>query len=158
LESCIGNSNISFSGTFVGQGHIISNLTFYNSTLLTPVNIVFFDTNTGYITNLQLTDISITGTDVMGGFCANNIGGKISKCCVIGGTVVPIGTASATEVFLGTILKIYLIVMQLTTLQANLVQVAFAVIMMAIYITVILQVFLQVLELLLAFVDIILRP
>jgi len=77
-----------FTGTFDGQGHIISNL-YINVPTWDEVGGVGLFGDIGHpipatISNLGLVDVDITGTDFLGGLAGHNFKGKVTDCYVTG--------------------------------------------------------------------------
>jgi hypothetical protein len=80
----IGNSNKKFTGSFDGDGHVISNLTY---TTVNPVSYVglFGYTNNAAIKNLGLEDVNIyTGGGRIGGLVGEQDYGAIISCYTTG--------------------------------------------------------------------------
>ena len=66
-----------FSGTFDGNNHAISNLTIYAST---QNNVGLFGYVDGEIHNLGVENVNITGRDCVGGLVGRNYDGSVTSC------------------------------------------------------------------------------
>ncbi len=92
----IGNSTIPFTGTFDGNGHIISNLTYSTTAVVMYVGL-FGYTNHATITNLGIDNINLhTGGSYAGGLIAWQESGTVIHCYSTG-TVI----ASSTSTYVG---------------------------------------------------------
>lgn len=78
----IGNYNHVFSGTYNGQNYDISGLYIYSST---ADYVGFFGKTSGaYLSNINLTGVSITADSYVGGVSGYNIGSTVENCSSTG--------------------------------------------------------------------------
>lgn len=79
---------ITFSGTFDGQNHTISNMT-TSDNLVNYATAGFFGSSNGTIKNLTLTNVKVTSTHYAAGICGytSDKALKIENCKVISGTI-----------------------------------------------------------------------
>jgi len=85
----IGNSIVSFNGSFDGNGMIIKNL-IINCPQKEGVGLFGYCEEKANIQSVTLINCNITGADAVGGICGWNMGGRIEYCEVS-------GTIKATE-------------------------------------------------------------
>jgi hypothetical protein len=76
----IGSIDTPFSGTFNGNGKIISNVTIVTESWWSG----FFSYATGVIKNIYLKDMLVTGTSILGGLVGQIDGATIMNCAVSG--------------------------------------------------------------------------
>ncbi|HOL21109.1 MAG TPA: PASTA domain-containing protein, partial [Candidatus Hydrogenedens sp.] len=82
----IGSENNRFMGKLNGNNHVIWGL-YINSPKLNYKGLFGSIGNTAVISNLGLQDVNISGRYYVGGITAQNYGGKIENCFVIGGSI-----------------------------------------------------------------------
>lgn len=87
----IGNATTSFSGTYDGDNHIISNLSINRNENLQGL---FGSILGATISNLGITNVSITAKTMIGGLVGQNVNSVISECF---GT----GSVSSSEYYMG---------------------------------------------------------
>ena len=87
--SPIGNREISFNGSFCGNGMVIKNLTI-NCPQIEGVGLFGYCDVKANVQSVILINCNITGADAVGGICGWNEGGRIEYCEVS-------GTIKATE-------------------------------------------------------------
>ena len=85
--SPIGSTR-NFEGVFNGNGHSIKNLTLETTT----DNKGFIQSLNGTVTNLILENVNISGKKYVGGIVGKLIGGTVSNCAVVSGTITGTGT------------------------------------------------------------------
>lgn len=89
---------ITFSGTFDGKNHIISNMT-TSDNLPNHATAGFFGSSNGTIKNLTLKDIKVTSSHWAAGICGytSDKALKIENCKVIGGTITSVPELIGSE-------------------------------------------------------------
>lgn len=75
-----------FTGTLDGQGHVISNLTINGNVTknLHQVALLGYIGDGGYVCNLGIENVTLTGQELVGGLCGMNRGGILENCYVTG--------------------------------------------------------------------------
>ena len=75
-----------FTGSLDGQGHIISNLTIDSNVTknLFEIALIGYLGTGGNVRNLGMTNVTLTGQELIGGLCGMNRGGTIDTCYVTG--------------------------------------------------------------------------
>lgn len=79
----IGNLSTPFTGTFDGQGHVISNLTYVSTSSVNCIGTFGYIRN-ATIQNLGIENINLSGNDCVGGLVGQNDSSTLSGCYTTG--------------------------------------------------------------------------